>query len=110
MDCQFPESYDIPLWCTLSVTKPIPSYLRIHCGPNRSASLVPASTGEDVEGFWDAYREATGWRRERRMPANEFPLRLLPAVTVDSMDGVDTDPAPRLAISTPCGWPNLRCS
>jgi sigma-B regulation protein RsbU (phosphoserine phosphatase) len=78
----------------LNVTKSIPSYLRIHCGPKRPAPFTPAITGEDVESFWDAYREATGWRRDRRASAEESSLQLLPAVTLDSMDGADTEPPP----------------
>lgn len=96
-DRPFPDSSDIPHWCTLSVTKSIPSYLRIHSVPSRSSTSPSASTGEDVESFWDAYREATGWRRDRRASAREFPLRLLPAVTVDSMAGSDTDAAPAVS-------------
>ena len=75
------------------MTKSIPSYLRIHRGPKQSAPFTPANTGEEVESFWNAYREATGWRRDRRA-TEEGPLQLLPAVTVDSMDGADTEPPP----------------
>lgn len=74
------------------MTKTIPNYLRIHRGPAKAASAT-VPTGENVETFWDAYREATGWRIDQRTAGPKSPMQLLPAA-IDPMSGVDTESLP----------------
>lgn len=74
------------------MTKTTPNYLRIHRGPARSTS-APTPSIENVDLFWDAYREATGWRIDQRTSGPKSPMQLLPAA-IDPMDGADTESLP----------------
>ncbi len=82
------------------MTKTIPSYLRLHRGPARSSTPTPASTHDNVDNFWDAYSEVTGWRIDPSVSRNDQPMQLLPAVTIDVMDGADTQSTPAVSRSS----------
>ncbi len=72
-----------------SVSKTIPSYLRIHRGPRREASQNPTAASDGLQQFWQAYTEATGWRVDTRRVRRGVDLTLLPAVVTDGMSGAD---------------------
>jgi len=74
-----------PRICQLkaNVTTTIPSYLRVHRGPD-FADPSPASLGRDaIEKFWISFAEATRWRVDSRSGSNDSSIDLLPVVTDD---------------------------
>ncbi len=105
MDCDphLPIHPDIPE-SDRRVTKTIPSYLKLHRAPapssGKSANNPPQTPPENVDSFWDAYSEATGWRIDPSSKPEHQPMSLLPAVNVDPMQGVETDGAPAVSRSS----------
>src|SRR6056297_2747565 len=71
----------------IHVTRHIPSYLRLHTSEPASRQQVPPSFDETAT-FWQCYSEVTGWRLDHRQRQASRP-RLLPAVALDPMAGVD---------------------
>lgn len=72
------------------MSKTHPTYLRIRRGPKRVAPARGRSARRDpIDGFWQAYTDATGWRVDRRSVRRDAPLQLLPAVARDATDGAD---------------------
>ncbi|TWU36064.1 PP2C family protein-serine/threonine phosphatase [Novipirellula artificiosorum] len=71
---------------TISVTTTTPSYLRIHQGPRTTAaSKNNYDNAEAIEGFWQAFGDATGWRVAPSKPRSSAGLKLLPNVNCDSL-------------------------
>ena len=70
-----------------------PTYLRIRRGPKRIAPARAAVGRDAVDGFWQAYTDATGWRVDRNSVRRDASLRLLPAVTHDGLDSADDSQA-----------------
>ncbi len=67
------------------MTDTIPSYLRIHRGPD-SVDPSPTDPGRDpMEKFWLCYANATQWRVDLRSAHEDEPLELLPVVS-DSLE------------------------
>jgi sigma-B regulation protein RsbU (phosphoserine phosphatase) len=70
------------------VTDTIPTYLRIHRGPD-TADPSPADLGRDaIADFWLSYSEATQWRIDPRSGTEDVPLDLLPVVS----DSISQEP------------------
>ena len=70
------------------MTDTIPSYLRIHRGPD-SADPSPADPGRTaIEQFWSCFSDATHWRVDVRSDAAAKSVELLPAV----FDSPDQEP------------------
>lgn len=70
-----------------SVTKTIPSYLRIHRDAERpsDANSQPAPT-DSLTKFWDAYTDATGWRIDSRATRLQSKMELLPSVSHEAAE------------------------
>lgn len=83
-----------------SVSKTIPSYLRIHRGPRREPSFANGPR-DGVQQFWQAFTETTGWRVDGRRPRHGSELTLLPAVLTDGVSAADDlDAVPPVSRST----------
>ena len=75
------------------MTKTIPNYLRIHRGPAQRVRTAPVASPDSIDGFWDAYREATGWRIDSRQ-LDRGDAEILPAATSDLMAGESLEESP----------------
>ena len=76
------------------MTKTIPNYLRVHRGPRRPVSAsASVDATENVQSFWTAYTEATGWRIDTRydQAGVDAQLELLPAVNADAIADIDSE-------------------
>ncbi|NNE00134.1 MAG: SpoIIE family protein phosphatase [Pirellulaceae bacterium] len=71
------------------MTKTIPNYLRVHRGPGLSAPVETKRSHETVENFWQAYTDVTGWRVDEGSPQKKAKCKLLPAVGMDLMSGME---------------------
>lgn len=92
---------------TFTVSKPIPSYLRLHAA---SSGRVPASTAlaiDPLSRFWQAYTSATGWRvdtsharlRSRSNPKVFNPVAVgQPLASASESIGMSLQPALELPI------------
>lgn len=70
-----------------SVTKTIPSYLRIHRDAERpSDANSQPSTTDALTKFWDAYTDATGWRIDSRATRMQSKMELLPSVSHEAAE------------------------
>lgn len=106
---------------TYSVTKNIPSYLRLHSGSKKPLDQNAHLTVDPVSRFWQAYTTATGWRVDpghgrlrgrangsvisnvrvgaaSSSAAQSFGVSILPAMDVSMSGGIDSfDEAPSVS-------------
>lgn len=78
------------------MSKTIPNYLRIHRVPTRPSVAAVTSSSDSVDRFWEAYREATGWRIDPSDSKSQAQLRLLPGRVIDPMAGAESDAMPSI--------------
>ena len=70
-----------------SVTKTIPSYLRIHRDVERpSDSNSQPNPTDSLTKFWNAYTDATGWRIDSRATRLQSKMELLPTVSHEAAE------------------------
>lgn len=74
------------------MTTTIPSYLRVHFDQEHSDPPQTEPNRDSIHDFWNAYADATGWRIDNRTLHNDAPLVLHPAVTVDSIKSIESEP------------------
>ena len=83
------------------VTNDIPSYLRVHRGPDSFEVATTAAPVDALQEFWRAYTAATGWRINKRHKGADQSPELLSAVNTqcdeDSLPPVSRTDAIKLA-------------